>query len=1142
MDNSNKLRYIETVRSYCAHITLFHNLSYKHGESCMKKISLLLVLILVALVVPTNAQDVPDLVNVPGTIQAELGCPGPWAPDCEETALDYYPEWDVWFRTFELPQGSYEYKVAINGSWDENYGGFADANGPNIALNTSEDTTITFYYDHKTNWIADDVRHTIVTAVGSFQDEIGCAEDNSAECMLSWMQDVGGSGIYTWTAENIPTGDYTARFAFNRDGSETYGEDGTPESADLTFSVPEDNMPVAFTYDSTLNLMVINVGGASLSAANLRERRAHWVLGNTILWDDINPDNYYQLLYSPDASMELTLFGLQGDYQSINLDIAESIPADVLDKFPHLEGKTALTIRESDMPLVSDILKGQFAVANYDPSDNLVNISGLQIAGALDDLYTYDGDLGVTWDVNGIPSITLWAPTARNVTLQLFADSNARTEPTLYPMSYNAEQGTWRIVGQPAWRGQFYLFDVEVFVPTEMAVLNNQVTDPYSVSLATNSLRSQIVDLNDPMLQPEGWDALMKPDNFGAPEDITIYELHVRDFSAYDDTVPEEMRGTYMAFTVPDASGVQHLQGLVDAGLTHLHLLPTFDIATINENRNRWFEPDPTELASFAPDSEEQQAEIDPLRDLDGFNWGYDPYHWNVPEGSYSTNADGTTRIVEYRQMVQALNQMGLNVVQDVVYNHTNGVGQSSRSVLDKIVPGYYYRLDDKGTVYTSTCCPNTATEHNMMRRLMIDSIVFHATQYKVDGFRFDLMGHHMLEDMRQVRQALDALTLEEHGVDGKRIYVYGEGWNFGEVQDNARGINATQLNIAGTGIGVFNDRLRDAVRGGSPFGGQLEQGLATLQYTAPNGLADINANLAEVLLHADHVRVGLAGNLADFTFTDRNGDEVNTTQVMYGDAPSGYTGDPQENIIYVSKHDNETLYDEIAYKAPRDTTMADRIRMQNLGLAYVMYSQGVPFFHAGSDMLRSKSMDRNSYNSGDWFNRLDFTYQTNNFGVGLPPAGDNSAQWDLMRPLLADESLQASEADILANVNSFRDMLRVRYSTPLFRLQTADEIMQRLTFHNTGAEQVPGVIVMHIADTVGDDLDPAHDAVVVVFNATPDELTFTVDALAGQAFALHPALADGSDAVLASASYDSESGTFTVPAISAAVYVLPQS
>jgi pullulanase/glycogen debranching enzyme len=185
--------------------------------------------------------------------------------------------------------------------------------------------------------------------------------------------------------------------------------------------------------------------------------------------------------------------------------------------------------------------------------------------------------------------------------------------------------------------------------------------------------------------------------------------------------------------------------------------------------------------------------------------------------------------------MVQALNQNGLRVVMDVVYNHTNASGQNPKSVLDKIVPGYYHRLNAKGEIETSTCCQNTATEHKMMEKLMIDSLLTWAREYKVDGFRFDLMGHHTLDNMRNVRKALDSLTLEKDGVDGKTIYIYGEGWDFGEVANNARGVNASQLNIGGTGIGVFNDRLRDGARGGGPFAPLPEQGFTTGLLEAPN-------------------------------------------------------------------------------------------------------------------------------------------------------------------------------------------------------------------------------------------------------------------------------------------------------------------
>lgn len=430
-----------------------------------------------------------------------------------------------------------------------------------------------------------------------------------------------------------------------------------------------------------------------------------------------------------------------------------------------------------------------------------------------------------------------------------------------------------------------------------------------------------------------------------------------------------------------------------------------------------------------------------------------------------------------------------------------------------------------------------------MMRKLMIDSVVTWATAYKVDGFRFDLMGHHMKEDMLAVRAALDNLTLEKDGVDGSAIFVYGEGWNFGEVANNARGVNATQFNMVETGIGTFNDRLRDAVRGGNPFGGQTEQGFVTGLYTDPNHFdqGSENIQLNRLLTFADQIRVGLAGNLSDYSFEGMDGDAVTGADVLYNDSPAGYTADPQENIVYVSKHDNETLFDVIQYKAPETLSTAERARMQTLGNAIVMFSQGVPFFQAGDDLLRSKSLDRNSYNSGDWFNRLDFTYQSNNWGVGLPSAGDNESMWELMGTLLANPDLAPTPDDIAFTRDMFRELLQIQASSPLFSLQTAEQIQKRLRFHNTGAEQAPGLIVMGLSDVVGEDLDPNHDMVVVLFNASPDQQIFATADLAELPFDLHPVQQNSVDGRLDEASYEFESGTFVVPGRTTAVFVLAQ-
>ncbi len=886
------------------------------------------------------------------------------------------------------------------------------------------------------------------------------------------------------------------------------------------------------------------IGQVCGGAGDITQQRAYWLSEETIGWQasavpaDIAE---YRLYYDANAGITLGQAGISGgSYITLTLDPG-GLSGDIVAKFPHLTGLPALAIGAADLALVPDMLKGQFVIAAYDSGGEVLDATGLQIPGVLDDLYTYTGELGVVWD-GTTPSVHLWAPTAQNVTFHLFADSAPATTSTTYTMTWDAATGVWSVMGEPSWDEQYYLFEIDVFAPTTGNIETNIVTDPYAVSLAMNSTRSQILDLSDADWAPAGWDTLTKPELVG-PQDISIYEVHVRDFSAFDESVPADERGTFKAFTYTDTNGMSHLLSLADAGMTHLHLLPVFDIATIDEDKTTWQTPDYDLLASLPPTSTQQQAAINAIRDMDAFNWGYDPFHYNVPEGSYSTDPDGPTRIIEFREMVQAVNEQGLRLVVDVVYNHTNAGGQAEKSVLDKVVPGYYHRLNAIGQIESSTCCANTATEHAMMEKLMVDSIVLWAVQYKVDSFRFDLMGHHMKSNMLAVRDALDALTLEEDGVDGSAIYVYGEGWNFGEVENDARGVNATQLNMADTGIGTFSDRLRDAVRGGGPFdnGETLKtQGFANGLFYDPNDLNQPDA-LARLLLYSDQIRVGMAGNLADYEFVDRSGNTVTGADVDYNGQPAGYTARPYEAITYISKHDNQTLYDINVYGLPAETTMDERVRAQIVGLSTVALGQGVPFFHAGSEMLRSKSLDRDSYNSGDWFNRLDYTYQTNNFGVGLPIAEKNEENWPIMVPYLADPALVAEEIAIVRTTAMFEELLQVRYSSPLFRLGTAALVQERVAFHNTGPSQLPGLLVMSISDMVGADLDPNHELIVALINANDEAQTFTEAALIGADLVLHPVLADSIDDVVKTTTFNETTGSFVVPGRTTAVFVVEQ-
>jgi pullulanase-type alpha-1,6-glucosidase len=614
----------------------------------------------------------------------------------------------------------------------------------------------------------------------------------------------------------------------------------------------------------------------------------------------------------------------------------------------------------------------------------------------------------------------------------------------------------------------------------------------------------------------------------------------VRDFSVSDETVPAAHRGTYLAFTDAGSDGMKHLRSLAAAGVSHLHLLPAFDFATVPEVRADQQVP-ACDLESFPPDSEQQQACVEPVRPTDGFNWGYDPWHYTTPEGSYAVDPSGAARTREFRSMVAGVNGAGLRVVMDVVYNHTTASGQNPKSVLDRVVPGYYHRLTLTGQQETSTCCANTASEHRMMEKLMVDSVVAWAREYKVDGFRFDLMGHHSKANMLSVRRALDRLTVGRDGVDGRAILLYGEGWNFGEVANDARFVQATQANLAGTGIGTFSDRLRDAVRGGGPFDSNPHlQGFGSGLYTDPNGdpvNGTAQEQLARLLLYQDQIKVGLAGNLRDYRFVDRTGAVVAGAQVDYNGQPAGYAADPAETVTYVDAHDNETLFDNLQYKLPQGTSMADRVRMNSLSLATTTFGQGVGFWHAGTDLLRSKSLDRNSYDSGDWFNRLDWSATESTWGSGLPPRGDNASKWDFMRPLLGDPALEPAPADIAAAGAGAAELLRIAASSPLFHLDTAADIQRRVAFPIGGPEQTPGVIVMTLDDTADRDLDRRWERIVVVFNASPMATTQTVPGAAGRPYGLHPVQATGGDPVVKAARY-AGGGTFTVPARTVAVFV----
>ena len=862
---------------------------------------------------------------------------------------------------------------------------------------------------------------------------------------------------------------------------------------------------------------------------------AHWLDQNTFIWNGtVAASSIVRLHYAEDASLDIDRDG------KLNGATVELLPVDLTEAqqalVPHLADKPAFSANFT-ADEAKAMLKNQLVLAATDADDELLAATYVQAAKVLDDLYTKgdaDADeatLGIQYQDGGI-SASVWAPTARSVKLKVYDAGKSLT--ATHDMTLDSATGIWRYDGSSSLDRQFYRYEVTVYHPLTRKVETIESTDPYSLSLSTNGSYSQFVNLSDADLAPEGWSERTVP-TVAKPEDIVIYEGHVRDFSIRDQSVSAANRGKYLAFTETESAPVQHLKALADNGLTHFHLLPLNDQANINENASRRIELTDTvaKLCSLKADApvcgntdenatllsvlegysafgEKAQELVQAMRSLDGFNWGYDPQHFIAPEGSYASNPDGVARIKEVRAMNKALNDIGLRTVLDVVYNHTSASGLNTTSVFDKIVPGYYHRYNETtGGIQQSTCCENTATEHRMFDKFMQDSLLILARDFGFNDFRFDIMGHSPKASILAAREVVRSFD--------PNVYFYGEGWNFGEVTDNRLFVQAKQIDMAGTEVGTFNDRPRDPIREAVLFSADASD---------------------DTLRKQDLIRIGLAGTLKDYVLENYQG--VAGPASSFGGA--GYAADPADIINYVSKHDKETLWDKLQYGLTASMTLAERVRAQNVAIAIPLMSQGIPFLQMGGDFLRSKSMDQDSYDAGDWFNFVDFTMQSNNFGVGLPLAEKNAANWKAIGNILTNPNAKPEPEDIQFASSVFKEFLSIRAGSPLFRLATAQDVFDRVGFHNIGKNQTPGLIVMSIDDGTGlTDLDPQHDALVVMINGTGQEQSHTIPTAAG--FDLHPIQQASVDTNVTTASFSAgvDEGTFTVPAQTIAVFVKAQ-
>ena len=500
---------------------------------------------------------------------------------------------------------------------------------------------------------------------------------------------------------------------------------------------------------------------------------------------------------------------------------------------------------------------------------------------------------------------SLWSPIADEVIVQLY-ESDHEGSPYRTHFLEKRIDGTWEAIVSDELYGKFYTFNVRV--------RNKWLGETPGImakAVGVNGMRAAIIDLH--ATDPEGWEYDSRPalDGFA---DIVIYELHHRDFSI-DFSSGIINKGKFLALTEEDTktyygekTGIDHLKEL---GVTHVHLLPSFDFSSIDESQS----------------------------DNNQYNWGYDPMNYNVPEGSYATNPfDPTVRIREFKQMVLALHKAGIRVILDVVYNHTYDTINCN---FEKTVPGYFYRFNEDGKYANGSGCGNeTASERAMMRKYMIESVLYWANEYHIDGFRFDLMGIHDIETMNVIRSELNKID--------STIFIYGEGWAAASPQ-----LSPDRLALKGNaynmpGIAVFSDEMRDGIRG--PWNNDSEGAFLTG-----------NAG------HEMSIMYGLVGCI--------DHPQINYEMVNY--CKKAWATQPTQMISYVSCHDDMCLADRIKATLPTDATIEERIALHKLAETFVFTSQGVPFIFAGDEIMRDKKGVHNSYNSPDNINAICWKNKT---------------------------------------------------------------------------------------------------------------------------------------------------------------------
>ena len=520
----------------------------------------------------------------------------------------------------------------------------------------------------------------------------------------------------------------------------------------------------------------------------------------------------------------------------------------------------------------------------------------------------YNGkDLGITYSPQR-SIFKIWAPTASAAELRLYHSGTGNTSVGVFPM-VKAKNGVWLTTIYTDQKNKFYTFRVKI-----NGQWSEETTDPWVKAVGVNGKRGAIVDLRE--TNPVNWEKDRSPE-LKHPTDAVIYELHVRDASIHESSGIKH-KGKFLGLTetgtknpAGQSTGLDHIKEL---GITHVHLLPSFDFNSIDESK-----PDAT------------------------YNWGYDPLHYNVPEGSYATNPyDGAVRIKEFKQMVQAFHQQGIGVIMDVVYNHT---ALTEKSNFNQLVPGYYYRQDKGGKFSNATACGNeTASERPMFRKFMLESLLYWVSEYHIDGFRFDLMGVHDIETMNLISKELHKIKPD--------ILLYGEGWTAGAspLPDSLRALKANTARL--DRIAAFSDDIRDGIKG-------------SVFEHADKGFASGKKGMEE------SIKFGITASCPH--------PQVDYTKVNYSKTP--WAASPAQTVSYCECHDNHVLFDKLAISA-KDASLEQREEMQRLALSIVLTSQGISFLHAGTEFMRSKQGVENSYESPDSINAINWNLKKEHEGI----------------------------------------------------------------------------------------------------------------------------------------------------------------